>query len=564
MVTLTITQTTAITTQPASQTVCAPGAATFSVSAIGANLTYQWQISTAAVPAYTNIGGANGSAYNTGATTVAMSGNSYQVVVTGTCNTVTSNAVTLTVNTTAAITTQPTDQTVCNGTTATFTAAATGTGVTYQWQQSASLTGPFANVTTGTGGTTASYTTPVTTPAMNNTYYRVIAATTSCVGSVTSNVVKLTVNTVATIVTQPTAQSACVPNPVTFSVNAIGTGLTYQWQISTNGGAAFTDIAGATGASYTIPATAFSMNGSLYRVNILSTCSPTAPTTSNAVALTVNNPVAVTQNPQPQRGCAGDNYTFSVAATGGTLSYQWQVSTNGGTTYTNVTPAIPADPTTSGTASSYTINNAPISLNGNLYRVIVTGTPCGQVTTPGALLTLGNKPTVVLTAASASSLNPSVISGLYTTVSPIRNYRYELRKNGVLVFNNFAISFFPLTIDDFGSYQVTITDTATGCSSLSNVVKIDSLVSDKLFIYPNPVSTMMQVRYYSASTAPRGAMLNVFDSKGARVYSKAYNISGTYGRMDVDMSRMLQGIYMVELMDASGKKVATGRVMKTQ
>ncbi len=196
--------------------------------------------------------------------------------------------------------------------------------------------------------------------------------------------------------------------------------------------------------------------------------------------------------------------------------------------------------------------------------MIVTGTPCGQVTTPGALLTLGNRPSVVLTAASASSLNPSVISGLYTTVSPIRNYVYELRKNGILIPNNFATSFFPLTIDDFGSYQVSITDTATGCSSLSNVVRIDSLVSNKLFIYPNPVSTTMQVRYYSSSTATRSAMLNLYDSKGARVYSKAYTISGTYGRMDVDMTTMQQGVYIVELMDASGKKVAAGKVIKSQ
>ena len=566
VVQLTISATTAINTQPTNQTVCAPTAATYTVSATGTGLSYQWQFATAAAPTvFTNVG-TNSSGYNTGATSVGMNGNIYRVIVTGSCNAITSANVTLTVNTSAAIIApQPADVTVCNGTPASFTVSATGTGVTYQWQSAPTAGGPFTNVPIVTGGTTATYTIAATTPAMNNTFYQVVVSTTACPGSATSVPAKLTVNTIATITSQPIAQSACVPNTATFSVTAIGTGLTYQWQFSTNGGTTFTDILGAQAASYTTPATIFSMNGNLYRVNILSTCSPTTPTTSNAVVLTVNNPVTITQNPQAQSGCAGDNYTFSVSATGGSLAYQWQVSTNGGTTYTNVVPAVPADPSTSGTQASYTINNAPLSLNGNLYRVIVTGTPCGQVITPGALFTLTNRPTIVLTAASASSLNPSVNSGLYTTVSPATgSFIYTWKKNGVILPNLIATTFIPLSVDDFGSYQVSITDAVSGCTALSNIVKIDSLVSNRLFIYPNPVKTLMQVRYYSSTTAPRGTMINVFDSRGARVFSKAYTISGTYGRMDVDMTKMQQGVYMVELNDASGKKLASGRVIKHQ
>ena len=566
VVQLTISATTAINTQPTNQTVCAPTAATYTVSATGTGLSYQWQFATAAAPTvFTNVG-TNSSGYNTGATSVGMNGNIYRVIVTGSCNAITSANVTLTVNTSAAIIApQPADVTVCNGTPASFTVSATGTGVTYQWQSAPTAGGPFTNVPIVTGGTTATYTIAATTPAMNNTYYQVVVSTTACPGSATTVPAKLTVNTIATTTSQPIAQSACVPNTATFNVTAIGTGLTYQWQFSTNGGTTFTDILGAQAASYTTPATIFSMNGNLYRVNILSTCSPTTPTTSNAVVLTVNNPVTITQNPQAQSGCAGDNYTFSVSATGGSLAYQWQVSTNGGTTYTNVVPAVPAAPSTSGTQASYTINNAPLSLNGNLYRVIVTGTPCGQVITPGALFTLTNRPTIVLTAASASSLNPSVNSGLYTTVSPATgSFIYTWKKNGVILPNLIATTFIPLSIDDFGSYQVTITDAVSGCTALSNIVKIDSLVSNRLFIYPNPVKTSMQVRYYSSTTAPRGTMINVFDSRGARVFSRAYTISGTYGRMDVDMTKMQQGVYMVELNDASGKKLASGRVIKHQ
>ena len=83
-----------------------------------------------------------------------------------------------------------------------------------------------------------------------------------------------------------------------------------------------------------------------------------------------------------------------------------------------------------------------------------------------------------------------------------------------------------------------------------------------MFIYPNPVTTTMQVRYYSADPSAHNTMLTVYDSKGARVASKEYTITGTYGRMDMDMSRMTDGVYMVELRDGSGRKLAAAPVVK--
>ena len=139
-----------ITAQPGNQTVTAGQAAAFTVVAAGtAPMSYQWQKSGV------NIAGAISASYTTPATTTADSGASFDVVVSNTAGTVTSAAATLTVNAAAVaptITTQPGNQTVTAGQTATFTVVATGTApLSYQWQKSG------VNIA---GATSASYTTP--------------------------------------------------------------------------------------------------------------------------------------------------------------------------------------------------------------------------------------------------------------------------------------------------------------------------------------------------------------------------------------------------------------------
>lgn len=473
------------------------------------------------------------------------------------------DTINVTVNTPATVTTQPTAVTVCNGNTATFTGGGTGTGATYQWLSGPSAAGPFTNVTTGTGANTNTYTTPATTPAMNGTYYMLLVSTTTCPATVTTAAVLLTVNTVASITTQPISQNICTPQPATFSVVAAGTGLSYQWQISTPANPTFTNIAGATSASYTTGPTTYAMNGNQYRVNILSTCSPTVPLVSNAATLTIINP-AIAQQPQLQTGCAGENYTFSVTttATPATLTYQWQSSANGlPGTFTNIAGA---------NASSYTITNAPILLNGYYYRVFIT-TPCGSGsatdTSIAVRLLLSNRISIVLTAPYTSNYNPAVNSGIFTTVSPVGNYIYTWKRNGAIIPNTRTATYILLAVDDEASYEVSITDSTTNCISKSNIIKTtaktsDNLLLNQLFIYPNPASSVVLIRYNNSNSSARNTLLNIYDSKGARVYTNAYPIVGSFGNMEVNISKLPPETYMVYLMDNNGKKLAGGKLVK--
>src|SRR6266581_1519973 len=188
----------AITTQPGNQTVTAGQTATFTVVATGtAPLAYQWQKNGA------NIGGATAASYTTPATTTADSGSAFAVVVTNTAGTVTSAAATLTVNAAAVaptITTQPVNQTVTAGQTATFTVTATGTvPLGYQWQK---------NGASIAGATAASYATPATTTSDSGSAFAVVVTNTA--GTVTSSAATLTVNpapVAPAITTQPVNQT---------------------------------------------------------------------------------------------------------------------------------------------------------------------------------------------------------------------------------------------------------------------------------------------------------------------------------------------------------------------
>ena len=117
-----------IDTQPASQTVTAGETAKFSVTAIGENLSYQWQKITDNGSSWTNIDSATSDTYTTGKTTMYMNDTQYRCVVSNSAGSVESDAATLTVSPKQYAVTVQTDG---NGTaSASTTAAAAGTEIT--------------------------------------------------------------------------------------------------------------------------------------------------------------------------------------------------------------------------------------------------------------------------------------------------------------------------------------------------------------------------------------------------------------------------------------------------
>ena len=93
-----------------------------------------------------------------------------------------------------------------------------------------------------------------------------------------------TVVSAPTIGTQPADKSVTEGETATFTVNATGSDLSYQWQQNTNG-SAWTDITGETNATYTIATTTMNINGTQYRCVVSNSA---GSVTSNAATLTVN------------------------------------------------------------------------------------------------------------------------------------------------------------------------------------------------------------------------------------------------------------------------------------
>jgi hypothetical protein len=215
----TVTAAPVITTQPANQTVDAGQSASFSAAASGTPApTVQWQLSTNG-STWSTITGATGTTYAIASTTSADSGHQFRAVFTNSVSTATTNAASLVVVSPPVVVTQPANQSVQSGTTATFSAKATGTVLVVQWQVSTDGGGSWSNAAGTPKNTfasattlTSAYTTPPTATANNGNQYRAVFS--NGIGTANSNAAALTVTATPPPPPPPAPPAPPVP-PVT-------------------------------------------------------------------------------------------------------------------------------------------------------------------------------------------------------------------------------------------------------------------------------------------------------------------------------------------------------------
>jgi hypothetical protein len=182
----------------------------------------------------------------------------------------------------------------------------------------------------------------------------------------------------------PADQTVLAGQPVTFDSDITGSGpLSYQWVF--NGTNA---IAGATGASYTIPLVLTNHAG-LYSLLVSNSFSSA---TTRAAALTVTSlPVSITSEPANQVAVEGKSVTFTVGVAGTPLiGYQWFFNSN---------------PITDATDASYTIN-ACLPANAGAYQVTVSNPSATTNSIPATLSVLLDTipPTIASISASVNQI----------------------------------------------------------------------------------------------------------------------------------------------------------------
>ncbi len=333
-----------ITAQPQSQTTCTERPVSFSVTATGGGLTYQWR------KGGSNISGATASTYSI-ASVKASDAGVYDCVVSSACGSpATSNPATLTVDITPSITSQPQSQNVCKGGNVSFTVAAVGTNITYQWKKNG----------TNIGGATAA------TYSINNvqtTDYGqyTVEVSGKCTPAKTSQPAVLTINTAPVITAEPDSIQVCVRKPASFNVQASGLNNTYKWFKND------IEIPNSNSPAYSIASVSLNDAGNYYVV-ISNSCTP--PTSSRKALLTVNEAPFILNQPEAREVDAGGNASFSITANSAT-GYQWRKNNN------NLAGK---------TASTLSLTNVQLADSGN-YDCIVAN-DCGKDTSVSVKLTV--------------------------------------------------------------------------------------------------------------------------------------------------------------------------------
>jgi len=347
------------------------------------------------------------------------------------------------------------------------------------------------------------------------------------------------------IQSQPAASTVCAGGSTTFAVVASGGTLSYQWQVSTNGGSSYANIAGATSSVLSVTGITASMNGYLYRAIVdngsnTATSAPAALTVGSATAGgTVSNVTA----------CEGATAQFSSNATGTSLTYQWQVSTNGGTSYSNVAGA---------TSSTLALNAITAAQNNSLYRVVATGS-CGTANSSGGTLTVNSAPVVTITNPPAAlcisdnsvSLTASQTGGTWSG-------------SGV----SSAGQFSPSALSA-GSYTVTYTYTnSSGCVGTATA----SIAVNNCAQQTQPLNAPGAI-YISSQKYDGNFTIHFRTSRYSRLSMRLYASDGklvdqrmlnglNYGvNYDIHMPQLAGDVYFLSLTDLPSGMEKTFRVM---
>lgn len=225
-------------------------------------------------------------------------------------------------------------------------------------------------------------------------------------------------NSEPSITLNPSDESTPVGQTASFTASASGNPKpSVQWQVSTDGGKTFSvlndgaNVSGATTPTLSLSNVTADMNGNEYEAVFSNGIG--SPATTTAAKLTVTSattPPTITTQPADQTGAVGDTVTFQAAASGSpTPTPQWQVSTDGGKTFTNLSDGANVSGSSTGTLK---LSNLTADMNGNQYEAVFSNGVGSPATTTVAKLTVT---TAVAPVITGNPSNQTVTAGQTAT-----------------------------------------------------------------------------------------------------------------------------------------------------
>jgi hypothetical protein len=510
-----------ISGQPVNQTVSAGQTATFSVTASGtAPLNYQWNKNGVA------ISGANGSTYITPVTATSDSGTVFTVTVSNSVNSITSSAATLTVNAGVYVISAAPNAFSFSGTanggapalqTVVFISTpATALSFTMTADQ------PWITMSANSGVTKATLQLGVNPASMTaGNYSGHVLVTPAGAGNPPLTIpvsLTLTAGAVApSISAQPANQTVTAGQTATFAVTAAGTApLSYQWNKS---GVA---ISGATGASYTTPATATTDSGSTFTVTVSNSVSSV---TSNAASLTVNAPTYVIS-------AAPNVFAFTGNVNGAAPALQSVAFVS--TPATALSFTMTADQSWITMSANSGVTKATLQLGANTAGMTAGSYSGHVVVTPSGA---GNPPLTIpvsltlTTAAVAPSISSqpmpqSVTAGQTATFSVAASgtapLAYQWNKNGAAIGGATAASYTtPATVigDNASQFSVTVSNGTGSVTSNSAALSVVAApVAPSISVQPASQSvTAGQTATFSVTAAGTAPLTYQWNKNGAPI-----------------------------------------------
>ena len=334
-------------------------------------------------------------------------------------------------------TTDPGDQVVCEGDTATFTTTASGPGpITFVWKKGATVlnNGDLGGRVTITSGSNTS-TLTITGAEVTDTDTYTVEATGEC--NTASQSATLTVNP-ETTATDPVDQTVCQGAMASFSTTATGADLHYAWTLD---GSPFNGDS----PSINVDTTALSVGTHTVGLTVTGECG----TVTHTATLTVQENTTAT-DPVDQTVCQGDIAVFSTTATGTDLHYAWTLD---GSPFNGDSPSINVD-------------TSALSVGTHTIDLTVTGA-CGTVT-HSATLTV-NAPT-----ATTDPADQSVCQGtdatFSTTASGTGPFSYAWTLDGNPVGGNSPSVTIPTGALSTGAHTVVVTTTGSCGSAMQTAI----------------------------------------------------------------------------------------------